>query len=79
MSKPSSIELAEHFKEFVEAQVANGRYRSADELVNAGLRLLEERESRLAMLRAALIAGEESGPASPFDVGAFIAGKQRKA
>jgi len=38
--------------------------------------LLEERETKLAALRAALIEGEESGAATPFDMEAFIARKQ---
>jgi len=32
-----------------------------------------EYEAKLAALRAALIAGEESGPAEDFDIDAFIA------
>jgi Arc/MetJ-type ribon-helix-helix transcriptional regulator len=32
-----------------------------------------EYERKLAALRAALKAGEESGPAEPFDIDAFIA------
>ena len=32
-----------------------------------------EYEAKLAALRAALKAGEESGPAEPFDIDAFIA------
>lgn len=40
--------------------------------MRAGLRLLEEHESKLA----ALIEGEQSGQATPFDVKAFIARKR---
>ena len=74
--KNTSFSLGDHFATFVETEVTNGRYASASEVVRAGLRLLEERETHLATLRAALIEGEESGPSEPFDFDAFIASKR---
>lgn len=64
MGKNTSFSLGEHFGAFVESQVGQGRYNSASDVVRAGLRLLEERETGLAVLRAALIEGEESGVSS---------------
>jgi antitoxin ParD1/3/4 len=61
MSKNTSFSVGEHFGAFIEAQVSEGRYSSASDVVRAGLRLLEEQEAKLAALRAALIEGEESG------------------
>jgi antitoxin ParD1/3/4 len=61
MRKNTSLSISEHFAGFIEAQVTEGRYNSASDVVRAGLRLLEEQETRLAVLRAALIDGEESG------------------
>ena len=61
MSKNTSFSVGDHFAGFIEAQVGAGRYSSASDVVRAGLRLLEEQEAKLAALRAALIAGEESG------------------
>lgn len=61
MSKNTSFSVGEHFSGFIEAQVREGRYKSASDVARAGLRLLEEQEAKLAALRAALIGGEESG------------------
>lgn len=77
MGRVTSFSLGEHFNDFVEAQVKRGRYGNASDVMRAALRLLEERETKLAALRAALIEGEQSGPATPFDFEAFIARKQR--
>jgi antitoxin ParD1/3/4 len=68
MTKNTSIALSDHFAEFLNEQVASGRYGSASEVVRAGLRLLEEREAALADLRAEIAKGEESGVAEGFDV-----------
>ncbi len=76
MARNTSISLGDHFASFVDQQVQGGRFGSASDVVRAGLRLLEEQETKLAALRAALIAGEESGPSTPFDFEAFIAGKR---
>jgi antitoxin ParD1/3/4 len=77
MSNNTSISLDDHFADFLGRQVATGRYRSASEVVRAGLRLLEDRETQVAALRAALIAGEESGEPEPFDFDEFLAAKKR--
>ena len=76
MNKETNLNLGEHFLSFIEAQIAQGRYGSATDVVQAALRLLEEREIKLAALRAALIEGETSGQATPFDFEAFIARKR---
>jgi antitoxin ParD1/3/4 len=61
MSKNTSFSIGDHFISFIEAQVREGRYTSASDVVRAGLRLLEEQEAKLAALRAALDDGERSG------------------
>lgn len=72
----TSISLDDHFAKFLAENVASGRYRSASEVVRAGLRLLEDHESQMASLRSALIAGERSGKPEEFDIDAFIAAKK---
>jgi antitoxin ParD1/3/4 len=74
--KNTSFSIGEHFMGFVDTQVQEGRYSNASDVIRAALRLLEERETKMAALRAALIEGEESGPSTPFDFEAFIARKR---
>jgi antitoxin ParD1/3/4 len=73
MAAPNtSVSLGEHFSDFASRQVQSGRYGSTSEVIRAGLRLLEDEEKKLEALREALRIGEESGPAVPFDMDAWI-------
>jgi antitoxin ParD1/3/4 len=81
MAKSTSFSPGEHFTDFhftdfIEAQIAQGRYGNASDVVRARLRLLEDQETKLAALRSALIEGEQSGMPEPFDFAAFIARKR---
>lgn len=49
-----NVSLGERWEKFVESTVKQGRYGSASEVVREGLRLVEEREARLAALRETL-------------------------
>jgi antitoxin ParD1/3/4 len=72
MARNTSISLGDHFATFIDAQVQAGRYGSASDVVRAGLRLLEDHETKVKTLQDALVAGEESGPAKDFDSDAFL-------
>lgn len=72
MARNTSISLGDHFVTFIDAQVQAGRYGSASDVVRAGLRLLEDHETKVKTLQNALVAGEESGPAKDFDGDAFL-------
>jgi antitoxin ParD1/3/4 len=61
MQKNTSITLGQHFDAFITEQLKNGRYSSTSEVVRAGLRLLEESETRLTTLRKLIKEGEDSG------------------
>ncbi|MBJ6725270.1 type II toxin-antitoxin system ParD family antitoxin [Geomesophilobacter sediminis] len=60
-AKNTSVTIGAYYEKFISEQIANGRFASASEAIRAGLRLLEERETKLVMLRRALQEGEESG------------------
>jgi antitoxin ParD1/3/4 len=72
MAKNTSISLGEHFEGFIASQIESGRYGSASEVVRAGLRMLEDNESKLHTLRRLLAEGEQSGLVD-YNYDAFIA------
>ena len=61
MAKNTSITLGEHFDTFISGQVDSGRFNSVSEVIRAGLRLLENTETKLGTLRKMLDEGEKSG------------------
>lgn len=54
---PSSVDLGKHLEKIVRDLVTKGRYGSRSEVLREGVRLVEEREGRLAELRAKLEVG----------------------
>ena len=75
MACNTSVSLGDHFTGFINERVQSGRYNAASDVVRAGRRL-EEHETKVEALRDALIEGEQSGKATPFDFDAFIARKR---
>lgn len=78
MRTDTRVILGEHFGSFVDEQIREGRFKNASEVVVAGLRLLEDEETKRAALREALLEGEASGPAIPLDWNELLARKQAK-
>ena len=72
MTNNTSVSLGGHFATFIDAQVQSGRYGSVSDVVRAGLRLLEEHETKVKTLQDALIEGERSGIAEDFDRETFL-------
>ncbi|MBO0324314.1 type II toxin-antitoxin system ParD family antitoxin [Muricauda sp. CAU 1633] len=67
MSKNTSISLGSYFDQFVNTQVSAGRYKNVSEVIRAGLRLLENEESKAMVLRNAIQEGIDSGISHDFD------------
>ncbi len=67
MGRNTSISLGNHFENFIEHSINDGRFNNASEVIRAGLRLLEEEESRVKSLRKAIKDGIDSGRAVDFD------------
>ena len=65
--KNTSISLGNYFDEFVSSQVAIGRYKNVSEVIRAGLRLLEDEESKTLALRNAIQKGLESPSVENFN------------
>ncbi len=61
MAKNTSVTLGEHFDQFINQQLNSGRYGSASEVIRAGLRALEDQETKIINLRNMLVEGENSG------------------
>ena len=67
MGRNTSVSLGNYFEKFVDESVSEGRFKNASEVIRAGLRLLEEEESKVIALRNAIQDGIESGIAQDFD------------
>lgn len=61
MQKNTSVTIGRHYEAFIAHQIELGLFSSASEAIRAGLRLLEEKNIKMAALRRALDAGEHSG------------------
>ena len=65
--KNTSISLGDYFDQFIQSQVSAGRYKNVSEVVRAGLRLLENEESKVIALRNAIQEGLNSPLVEDFD------------
>lgn len=65
--KNTSIALGTYFEQFVQSQIAEGRYKNVSEVIRAGLRLLETEESKVAALKKAIQEGLDSPLVEDFD------------
>jgi len=62
-----SISIGNYYQQFVQSQIAAGRYENISEVIKAGLRLLENEDSNIIALRNAIHEGIESPRVENFD------------
>ena len=67
MGRKTSISLGDHFEDFIEHTINDGRFNNASEVIRAGLRLLEDEENKILALRKAIDKGLRSGRAIDFN------------
>jgi len=67
MNRNTSISLGSYFDDFIQNRLSSGRYKNASEIVRAGLRLLEEEESRIQSLKRSIQEGLDSGLSVDFN------------
>jgi len=61
MSRTTSVTIGESLDSFVGKMITSGRYGSTSEVMRSALRLLEQEENQLDLLRKAVEEGENSG------------------
>ncbi len=71
--KNTSVSLGNYFDEFVSNQVSKGRYKNVSEVIRAGLRLLENEESKVIALKNAIQQGVNSPRVENFDFDEHLA------
>lgn len=69
----TSLSFGNHFEDFVGDKVSTGRFKNASEVIRAGLRLLEEEESKVVALKKAIEDGFESRLAKNFNAKKHLA------
>lgn len=65
--KNTSVSLGNYFDQFVHTQIDSGRYKNVSEVIRAGLRLLENEESKIIALKHAIQEGIDSEIDHDFD------------
>lgn len=73
-----NISLPQAMKDWVEAQVATGRYANASDVMRDLVRREQDRAAALEDLMREVQKGIDSGPAEPFDFDDFKARMIRK-
>lgn len=75
--------LPSELDQFIQQELASGRYQTEEEVICQGLRVLQERQRRLKALRGDILPALDQldrGEGAPLDAGSIKArGRQRRA
>lgn len=61
------IKIAPHYSQFIRRELASGKFNNESEVIQAGLALLEKEQTQMNVLSKAILDGESSGFALPFN------------
>ena len=78
MGKNTSILLGDYFENYVNKEMASGKYASVSEVIRTALRLLETEEKKSNILVNELKIGEKSGFIKDFDRNEYLKSLQAK-
>lgn len=67
MERNTSVILGDYFENFINEQIATGKYSSVSEVVRTALRFLEQEETKAKSLINELKIGEKSSKIRNFD------------
>jgi antitoxin ParD1/3/4 len=67
MARNTSILIGEYYENFINKQIATGKYNSVSEVVRTALRYFEQEETQTKSLIAALEIGEKSEKVKNFN------------
>ncbi len=67
MNRNTTKTRGNNFEQFVKSSISKERFKKVSEVIRAGLRLLEEEESKVIALKKAIQEGIDSGIAHDFD------------
>lgn len=70
--KTTSVAIGPYFENFIKEKISQGRYNNASEVIRAGLRLLEENDRHLRILKSAIDEGLQSGVITDFNPEAHL-------
>ena len=78
-----NVSLSSTFEAYIQKQLDEGTYNNASEIIREALRLKMQQDeiyqTQLEFLRTAIIQGEKSGDATPFDMNDIIQSAKKDA
>lgn len=61
------VQIAPYYSQLIQNNLASGKYNNESEIIQAGLELLDKEQKQMSLLERALLEGERSGFATPFN------------